>query len=1044
MTSKRTETKPAHRPAAAEPAEAMLRALMQTTPLAVIVMDRHGHVTVWNQGAERMFGWTQEEVLGKPLPFVPAEKRAEGQALREATMRGEAFSDLELRRCKKNGEWIDVLLSNSPLRDETGTITGIVGVMTDITDRVEAESQLRLHGMALQAAANGVVITDRQGVVLWVNAAFTKLTGYRYEEVLGKRTNVLKSGHHSASFYDNLWSQISAGEIWQGEMVNRRKDGTLYTEEQTITPVRGATGEITHFISIKQDVTQRKLFEQVLRDSEEQYRSLVEAAQDVIFTLSPEGRITSLNSAFEAMTGWPRDAWLDEPFAPILAPASLPVATQMFARVMQGGPVPVFEAEVLTKDGCRLVAQISATPQVRDGKVIGVLGIARDTTANKQVELTLREGEERYRAVVEQSADGIYMVDAASQRVVESNAAFQQMLGYTKPEAGKLTLHDIVVDEAVNIAARLNELTRNRRPHTTERRYRRKDGSVLTVAVTASVITYSGRDLVCTIVRDITEQKRTEQALQESEELFRSLSACSPLGVFLTDVVGRCIYSNPQCRGIFGTSLMESLGEGWMRRLHPEDQERVRAEWLASVRDGRELTSEFRILGADAKVNWVYLRSARMISDKGEFRGNVATVENITERKQAEQVLRETNRQLEAVLAQLKATQAQVVQQERLSALGTMASGIAHDFNNALASILGFSELLLHRPGLLEDKEKTQRYLNLMNTAAKDAGTVVSRLREFYRHREEGEVFAPVDVNRLAEQAVGLTQPKWQAQAQASGITIKVVTDFGAAPAVAGNSAELREGLTNLIINAVDAMPAGGTVTVQTRAEDGQAVITIADTGTGMTDDVKRRCFEPFFSTKGTRGTGLGLSMVYGIITRHRGTVDIASEIGRGTTFTIRLPAATTDAAPNKVVAPAAVGRPLQLLLVDDEEMVRNVLADLLRSEGHSVDVAPDGVHGLEEFRRKNYDVAFVDRAMPGMSGDQVAQALKSVKPDLPVVLLTGFGSLMNSAGEKPAGVDFVLGKPATIADLRAALVRAVNIGNSGAAAVAAGTDSAC
>jgi nitrogen-specific signal transduction histidine kinase/ActR/RegA family two-component response regulator len=401
-------------------------------------------------------------------------------------------------------------------------------------------------------------------------------------------------------------------------------------------------------------------------------------------------------------------------------------------------------------------------------------------------------------------------------------------------------------------------------------------------------------------------------------------------------------------------------------------------------------------------------------------------VENVSERKVAEEALVKSNQQLETVLSQLKATQAQVVQQERLSALGTMASGIAHDFNNALAAILGFSELLLHRPELLNDAEKTRRYLTMMNTAAKDAGTVVSRLREFYRHREEGEVFGAVDLRHLAEQAVSLTQPRWQAQAQASGSNITVQTELASVPSIAGNSAELREALTNLIINAVDAMPQGGTLTLRTRADAEQCYVTVADTGTGMTEEVRQRCFEPFFSTKGTRGTGLGLSMVYGIIQRHRGDVQIESRLGVGTKFIIRLPVARNISPATETAAPAAVTQPLRILLIDDEEMVRNIVRDLLQSDGHEVRLAKDGREGLACFHQGAYDVVFVDRAMPGMSGDQVAAAIKSLTAEIPVVLLTGFGTLMNSAGEQPAGVDFVLSKPVTLAELRAALARAM------------------
>src|SRR6266513_844241 len=268
------------------------------------------------------------------------------------------------------------------------------------------------------------------------------------------------------------------------------------------------------------------------------------------------------------------------------------------------------------------------------------------------------------------------------------------------------------------------------------------------------------------------------------------------------------------------------------------------------------------------------------------------SVENLTRRKEAETNLRETNRELEKALTELKARQQQVIQQERLSAIGQMASGIAHDFNNNLTPILGFADLLLENDKLLDNKAEARRCLEMLRTSAKDAASVVSRLREFYRPVETDEEFPLVDLAKIVQQAVSLTEPKWRRQTQATGLTVEVVAEAKASPFVAGQESALREVLTNLIFNAVDAMPQGGRISLEISVEEENAVIRVRDNGTGMTESVRQRCLEPFFSTKGERGTGLGLSMVYGIIERHRGQLEIQSEIGKGTTFIIKLPLA--------------------------------------------------------------------------------------------------------------------------------------------------------
>lgn len=395
------------------------------------------------------------------------------------------------------------------------------------------------------------------------------------------------------------------------------------------------------------------------------------------------------------------------------------------------------------------------------------------------------------------------------------------------------------------------------------------------------------------------------------------------------------------------------------------------------------------------------------------------SVENLTRRQRAETDLRRANRELEKALSDLKAAQEQMIQQERLRAIGQMASGIAHDFNNTLTPILGFSDLLLEKPGLLDDRAQTRRFLGLLRTSAQDAANVVTRLRQFYRPLEKDEEFPVIDLNAIVTQAISLTEPKWRRQAQASGVTIQVESKLQPVPPVVGDESGLREVLTNLVFNAVDAMPTGGLITLETAAEDGQAVIRVRDTGAGMTEAVRQRCLEPFFSTKGEHGTGLGLSMVYGIIERHRGKVEVQSAPGQGTTFVIRLPLADPTAVIAVAPFEAKPTASLRVLVVDDEAPVREVISAYLRAEGHTVTTATSGREGLEQFRANSFDLVVTDRAMPDMSGDQMATYIKQIRPTIPVVLLTGFGALIEVTGSQPKDVDVVLSKPVTLTALR-------------------------
>jgi signal transduction histidine kinase len=265
-----------------------------------------------------------------------------------------------------------------------------------------------------------------------------------------------------------------------------------------------------------------------------------------------------------------------------------------------------------------------------------------------------------------------------------------------------------------------------------------------------------------------------------------------------------------------------------------------------------------------------------------------------------------------------------MLQQERLRAMGQMSSGIAHDFNNSLSPIVGFAELLMRTPDL--PRETTQNYAQLINTAALDAASVIRRLRELYRDRSEGVIGDPVDVRRCIEEVIALTRPRWRNQALAQGIAIRIETRIDDVPRFSGDAAGIREMLANLIFNAVDAMPAGGTITVRVRPDGAAVRLEVSDTGTGMSDEIRQRCLEPFFTTKGQHGTGLGLSLVYSTVQRHGGTLTIESAPGRGTRLPLQDEPRTADA---KVEAPTSV-RPLHILVVDDDPIVRmSVVAQL-------------------------------------------------------------------------------------------------------------------
>jgi signal transduction histidine kinase/CheY-like chemotaxis protein len=389
---------------------------------------------------------------------------------------------------------------------------------------------------------------------------------------------------------------------------------------------------------------------------------------------------------------------------------------------------------------------------------------------------------------------------------------------------------------------------------------------------------------------------------------------------------------------------------------------------------------------------------------------------------------------------ELRQTQQMVVQQERLRALGQMASGIAHDVNNALTPIVAYAELLeMAQPDSSKD---SRRYLQIIKQSGEDIAHIISRMREFYRRRTDSEALALVDINQVIHDVIELTRPRWRDISQRGGISIQFKLELEPQlPLLFSDSSEFREALINLVFNSVDALPHGGTIRFVTRSlnvpdpEENNTArwihVEVHDDGMGMDEKTRQRCLEPFFSTKSLRGgTGLGLAMVYGMVQRHEGTINIESAPGKGTCIRLTFPiqekpsCVTPDTLPQ--VNP---NQSLNILCVDDDETIRLLLEDFLTHYKHRVTTAANGEQGLELFRaakQKNqlFDIIITDLGMPNMDGHQLSRIIKRESPRTPVVMMTGWGAIMKQEGETAGEIDALVGKPPRMQELNDLLLR--------------------
>jgi signal transduction histidine kinase/ActR/RegA family two-component response regulator len=389
---------------------------------------------------------------------------------------------------------------------------------------------------------------------------------------------------------------------------------------------------------------------------------------------------------------------------------------------------------------------------------------------------------------------------------------------------------------------------------------------------------------------------------------------------------------------------------------------------------------------------------------------NVKTAEEQTE--QAQRHVEELNH----YIAEQERIREQFSQIEKLSALGELASGVAHDFNNTLAAILGRAQLMAMRT---QDPE-VNRGLKIISKAAEDGAKTVKRIQDFARQRRAHD-FAPVAVGQLLLDVAEVTRPRWKDLSEANNVHISLETHIHSTALINGDASELREVLVNMIFNAVDAMPAGGRLTLSTEENDGCVEICVCDTGVGMSPEVRLRIFDPFFTTKGQDGVGLGLAVSYGIIRRHEGTFKVESEVGRGTTFRISLPIALgvapaqneSEMNPRLTLVPTS--NKMKILVVDDERQVRELMGEILEFEGCEATLAENGNEALRLFESGKFDAVFTDVGMPGMNGWELARALRELDSEVPLAVITGWGEAVSSDEQGTAQVNWVVSKPFTV-----------------------------
>jgi PAS domain S-box-containing protein len=1071
----------------------------------------------------------------------------------------------------------------------------------------------------LASIGDAVIVTDATGRVTFLNTVAERLTGWEMASAVDRGLDeifVIANEETQQTVESPVARVLRDGAVVNlaNHTVLKRRDGLVFPIGDSGAPIRGRTGRVEGVVLVFRDITAERRSDLALRRSQELLAAIADNSEAVIYAKDLEGRYLLVNRRFCELFHVSADRMLGKTDYDLFSKETADAFRGMDQRVSAAGVALTEEEFVPQDDGVHTYISVKCPLWDHTGRAYAVFGISTDITARKRAEEALRANEERTRLIIETALDAVVTMDTSGAITGWSPQA-ERTFGWTRQEVLGRSMADTIIPERYRephrqglkrFVATGEGVVLNKR---LELSALRRDGTEFPIELSITPVRTAEGVSFSAFVRDITERKRTEQALGESQQHYRALAESLPHLVWTCRPDGHCDFLSRQWVEYTGRPAEEQLGYGWAEQLHPDDRERVQGEWAQATVRGDTFDVEFRIRRADGAYRWFKTRAVPLRDSSGaivKWFGSNTDVEDykqseqrlhaqlerlnlldrltraIGERQDLPSILQVVIRSLEdhlpidfcsvclydraddsltvtrvgakseplaielamperaripidqnglsrcvrgqlvyepditaarapfpqrlargglrsfvasplvveshvfgvliaarqkangfssaeceflrqlsehvalaahqaqlySALQQayddLRQTQQAVMQQERLKALGQMASGIAHDINNAISPVALYTESLLETERHLSTKARG--YLSTIQRAIEDVAQTVSRMREFYRQREPQLMLAPVNVNQLVQEVTHLTRARWSDMPQQRGVVITMVTELApGAPVIMGLESEIREALINLIFNAVDAMPEGGTLTLRTRiakdasrlgqgSESRRLDIEVTDTGAGMDPDTRRRCLEPFFTTKGERGTGLGLAMVYGMVQRHSAEIEIESASGEGTTvrlsFSVPLVAPTVPAMRSQEYPRAAR---LRILVIDDDPLLLRSLRDTLEADGHAVIAANGGQAGIDAFRAasqntERFSVVITDLGMPHVDGRQVASSIKEAAPSTPVILLTGWGQRLVDEGEVPSHVDRVLNKPPKLSELRLALAELTGV----------------
>jgi PAS domain S-box-containing protein len=851
-----------------------------------------------------------------------------------------------------------------------------------------------------EGIGDGISVINRDMKVSYTNSIMKKLFGPR---IIGQPCHWVYYGTKDRCTWCPTAKTFEDGKINTAEMSNSNG----ITWEITSSPMFNEDGSVYSVVEITRDISSRKKTEEALSQSEQHLQAILQAMQDLIFVVDRKGKCISFF--------WGKEKYDTNPPELIgktvnkLLPKDVAHLFREKSNLVFKNAQPVDYENSLPWGGKTLWFSMTLSPIFdQNGKVSAVLTTGRDITYRKRIEDALDAERRQLLSIFDSIDEIVYVSDPHSYELLYTNKA--GLNTYGGAILGKKcyrTLHGVkrpcefctngrIFGE--NLGKSYIWMFRNEKNN----RYYR--------CIDRAIRWPDGRLVRYEMAIDITDRVEAERALIDSEQKYRELVEHANSSIIKMDLEGNVTFFNEYAQKFFGYTASQIIGKNVVGTIVP-------SELKDMILDIPKHPTKYQVnenvnTTKDGRRVWVSWANKPILDSEGECVGTIAIGHDITDRKQIEE---------------------RFLQSEKLKALGEMAGGVAHDFNNLLAAILGRAQLM--KLSLTTHGEKDRRLsskgllhgLEVIERAASDAAETVRRIQEFTRTKSEKK-FVQINLNQLVKEVLELTRPRWKDESESRGIKFTVKEELKADLPVAGIPSELREVLINLVINALDAMPSGGELSIRTETDGNTNCLSVSDTGIGIPKELQRKIFDPFLTTKGPKSSGLGLSVSYGIIERHSGEILLSSREGERTTFLVKLPTAGESKIETAQEKPPQKSEKASILVVDDEPEIRSSLSEILSLEGHSVTVAKDGKEGLSAFQSDKFDLVLTDLGMPGMSGWQLAKEIKTLSPHTPVAIITGWGLQPDPQQMKETGVDLFIAKPFRIRDIRKVVTEGIGL----------------